>query len=899
MPSQRLGIVIAAIVALLVGEGMLPQVNAAAPAAMAASCGATIMPHIGTCPNFIPESGTDTWIYVSPSGSDSNPGTQAQPLKTLAAAQTQVRSLNPNMSGNIIVYLEPGVFQLTSPLTFTPADSGTNGYQVVWTSDPTSPAVISGADRVTGWTLSNRAKNMWSAPVSVRLRTRQIYVDGMRATLASGAVRGTVIETKWGYRMFPDVMAGWKDTSGAEFGYLASMGLWTNVLCPVASAKGYNVRMAQPCWNNSINRANNFVGWGNLPRPAYVENAYELLGKPGQFYLDDKSHTVYYVPRSGQDMTSADVEAPLLQSLLNGAGTAAAPIHDLVFSNLQFSYATWMQPSTPEGFSEIQSNYTITGKHGGTSQGLCHYAARGTCPYGAWTQEPGNVEFTYDRNLSFLNDRFVHLGAAGLALGDGTQNATVEGSVFTDISGSGLEVGNVDMPQATGRSQTVGVTVDNNHLYGIPVEYQGGVPIIVGYAANTLITHNQVDHVPYSGISIGWGGWPDKYGHPAVPNFSHDNTISNNNVFDFMQLLSDGGGIYTQGITGHSFATGEMVTGNTVHDELDWSRALQSDDGATYDTYSGNVLYDNSYDWGSNHIDYTTHGGQFDPQLIEDNYWQQGDPNSDKKKSVERDNIVISGPAQAPASVVSDAGLQSQFAPLLSWQPDGIAVPNAPQRISVLYAFRGQVYLTWRPGFAEGSSPVTSYTVQTCLVNSAANEGGCGHFTNHAVTVTSEEFDHLGYAIVPGLKNGTHYSFQVIETSAAGSSTPSIASDPVAPFRSHPRKPGKPHELKVRAGMDAVIVQWHPPSSARAYYGKYARQPVIAYVVTTSTGQKTTVTSLAQIVLTNGGSRTVYAVTGLTPGKPYRFSVQAVTPAGAGKPVVSPWIRPLPITAAP
>ena len=30
--------------------------------------------------------------------------------------------------------------------------------------------------------------------------------------------------------------------------------------------------------------------------PTYVENAYELLDKLGQFYLDETAHVLYYIP---------------------------------------------------------------------------------------------------------------------------------------------------------------------------------------------------------------------------------------------------------------------------------------------------------------------------------------------------------------------------------------------------------------------------------------------------------------------------------------------------------------------------------------------------------------------------------------------------------------------------
>ena len=100
---------------------------------------------------------------------------------------------------------------------------------------------------------------------------------------------------------------------------------------------------------------------------------------------------LYYIPRPGETMKTADVEAPVLQTLVSGGGTAEAAVHNVTFSHLQFSYATWLQPETGQGFSEVQSGYTLTGQHAYATQGLCQFAPHGSCPYGAWTKEPGNI----------------------------------------------------------------------------------------------------------------------------------------------------------------------------------------------------------------------------------------------------------------------------------------------------------------------------------------------------------------------------------------------------------------------------------------------------------------------------------------------------------------------------
>ena len=380
-------------------------------------------------------------LYVSPYGDDNGSGTLFRPLRTLQRAQQVVRTLDTNMTGDITVELLPGTYRLTSPLQLGAADSGTNGHTVTWTAAPGAHPVISGGQQLTGWHLTDPAKNIWSAPAPAGLRTRQLYVNGVRADRASGALPATLTATATGYTMSNTVMDGWRNPSGIEFVYsggagywslhTGGSGAWTEPRCDVASITGTTITMTQPCWDNSNERVLRTDGSGRTvelvgPRnlgngevPAYVENAYELLDQPGQWYLDQATHTVSYIPRQGENLRWADVEAPVLQQLVTGQGTATAPVHDITFAGIQFSYATWLTPSTPEGFSEIQANYTITGPAGYATQGLCQFVSGGTCPYGDWTKLPGNLSFGYDQHIQLTGDTFAHLGAAGVDLGDG------------------------------------------------------------------------------------------------------------------------------------------------------------------------------------------------------------------------------------------------------------------------------------------------------------------------------------------------------------------------------------------------------------------------------------------------------------------------------------------------
>ena len=634
-------------------------------------------------------------VYVSPNGSDGNPGTAAAPVQTIGKAQSLVRTLNQNMSADVTVVLEDGFYRMTSPLTLTAADSGSNGHSVIWTADTGARPVLAGSAQITGWQPMKAGSPIWVAQAPAGLQTRQLYVDGVRAARANGALPAPLTgQDSTGYSGGGSTMAAWRNPSGAkpqlEFVYRGGLGAWTEPRCPVASFSGAAVVMAQPCWTNSTKRAGSFpdgraynlVGRSSITeQPTSVENAFQFLSAstPGQWFLDQGDSKLYYVPRAGETMSTADVEAPVLQKLVTGGGTASAPLHNVVFSGIQFSYATWLGPQfhtqgTSDGFSEIQANYQVTGANGAASQGLCHVPPSsytlGTCPYGAWTQIPADVSLTYDQDIQFTGDAFVHLGAAGLALGDGSQNDVVKGDVVTDVSGNGIQLGNVDMPTATGASQTSGNSVTDNHVFDVPVEFHGGIGIDSGYTAHDTISHNQIDHTPYTAISQGWGGWPDKEKEAPQANFSQGNAISNNLIFDHMSLLNDGGAIYTQGITGSSLANGEHVTGNLIHDQTGSGHVIYTDNGCTFETITGNAVYNNpnAQAWASRHSDYAPGATTtYDPTDVEGNYFQNPSGYTTGGGVTVANNTTITGASQVPGSIVANAGIQAAYQSVLSW----------------------------------------------------------------------------------------------------------------------------------------------------------------------------------------------------------------------------------------
>ena len=100
-------------------------------------------------------------------------------------------------------------------------------------------------------------------------------------------------------------------------------------------------------------------GSNRFGTPSWVENAYELLDSEGEWYLDRTAGYLYYKPLANENISTATVVAPVLETLVNAAGTYATPLHNVQFYGITFAYATWLQTSTGEGYIPFQSGDAI------------------------------------------------------------------------------------------------------------------------------------------------------------------------------------------------------------------------------------------------------------------------------------------------------------------------------------------------------------------------------------------------------------------------------------------------------------------------------------------------------------------------------------------------------------
>ena len=90
-----------------------------------------------------------------------------------------------------------------------------------------------------------------------------------------------------------------------------------------------------------------------------MENVFEALDTPGQWYLDRPQGRLYYLPQPGEDMATAEIVAPRLTQVVRVVGRSGAAAHDLRFEGITFSHTEWQPPA--DYASSLQAGIEVPG----------------------------------------------------------------------------------------------------------------------------------------------------------------------------------------------------------------------------------------------------------------------------------------------------------------------------------------------------------------------------------------------------------------------------------------------------------------------------------------------------------------------------------------------------------
>ena len=494
-----------------------------------------------------------------------------------------------NGAEDVCIRLQAGTYRLNQTITVRPEDSG---IRIVADGN----AVVSGGVKITGWKKQGR---MYVADVPEfngrPLEFRQLWVNGRKADRARDVAdfekmyRIRNIDKKNEILYVP--AAAVKKILGERHAEMVIHEMWC-----VANLRIKGIKVQGDSAAVTFHQPESHIHFMHpWPSPMvtkdghnsafYLTNAKSLLDTPGEWYLDAKEQKVYYIPRKGEDMAKADVEAPTVETLMKIEGTPDAPVKGITIEGVTFSYATWMRPSI-SGHAPLQAGMFMTeaykvrpkiirpnGDHKLDNQG--------------WVGRPAAaVSVRCAEDINFKGCTIEHCASTGIDFFEYTKGGSISRSTIRDVGGNGILAGSfgpeaheAHLPYNPTDSRIIctGLTIENNLITDVTNEDWGCVGIGAGYVRGIRILHNEISEVSYSGISMGWG-WNQQ------PCAMADNRVKGNLIHHYAKHMYDTAGIYTLGAQPHSFVEENVVrdiySPGYAHDPNHWFY-LYTDEGSS------------------------------------------------------------------------------------------------------------------------------------------------------------------------------------------------------------------------------------------------------------------------------------------------------------------------------
>jgi hypothetical protein len=447
---------------------------------------------------------------------------RVSPRDDLHQALGKARTLRDhNPAESIALEFAAGTYRLTAPLILTARDSGSEVAPLELRAAPGAKVIFSGGRSLRGLKWVAWRDGIWRTPVDGpsfsrlwldgRLLVRARYPNYDPAKLPFGGVAADATS--------PSRVRRWSHPEGGIIHALSS-DRWGSIQIPIKGKEpDGSLRLAGAI---GINRT-------VIPSDGdrFVENILEELDAVDEWYFDQVSRWLYFKPPQGLSPARMGFVAGRLETLIEFRGSAAARIHNVTVSGLEFreTETTFLKTTEPL----LRSDWMF--HRGGAI--LSEDAERIVIRNNHFDELGGNaiVVSGHNRNIEIRGNEIHDIGASGIAFvgrPEAVRSPLFEYQEIQAVAGIDRAPG----PQSD--AYPADSIAEDNLIYSIGAIEKQSAGVEISTAARITVRHNSIYRVPRAGINIGDGTWG---GH----------LIADNDVFDTVLETGDHGSFNSWG----------------------------------------------------------------------------------------------------------------------------------------------------------------------------------------------------------------------------------------------------------------------------------------------------------------------------------------------------------------